>query len=203
MSKAERGPGWIKRDDGKIFYRASRWSPAYAVSQEQFDRLRSLTNSEWVLAWSTISIPAFAFFAWFQGFSTLNTFAYCLVGYCIVNSAYSAVSWRRRQLILRDSTPTSEHVAFLSPSDVISRMLSGLSVWQKRRLLIVVLCVVVGSIISLSQTLFGYSLGSLKPVHPIAASLGLLIFVPMMFLLISHIWFGLFADTSSIEVDRG
>lgn len=203
MSNAERGPGWIRRADGKIFYRMSRWSPTYVVSQEEFDRLRSLTNSEWTLAWSTIIIPVAAFFAWWQGLTAVNVFIYCIIGYCVVNSAVSVVYWRRRRQTLRGSIPAKERLVFLSPSDVISRALSGLSIGQKRRLLIVNLCLVVGSIISLSQSLLGYSLGSVRPTHPIAAALGLLIFIPTMYLVISHMWFGRFTEKSNVANNRG
>ncbi|QPC89380.1 hypothetical protein [Mesorhizobium sp. INR15] len=202
MPEAERGPGWTKGDGGRIFYRMSRWSPTYVVSQKQFDRLRSHTNSEWILAWSTIVVPAVAFFAWWQDFTAISIFVYCLVGYCIVNSVFSVVCWQRRQQILRGSGLANEPVVFLSPSHVVSRAFSGLNVWQKRRLFLVVLCVVIGSLFSLSQSFWGISLGSVNPIHPVAAALGLLIFVPMLVLLISYMWLGRFTEKTNVE-DRG
>jgi hypothetical protein len=202
MPETEHGPGWTKKDDGKIFYRMSRWSPTYVVSQKQFDRLRSLTNSEWVLAWSTIFVPAGAFFAWWRDYTAISIFVYCLIGYCIVNSAFSVICWRRRQQILSGSGLANEPVVFLSLSRVVSRALSGLNAWQKRRLFLVVLCVVVGSLSSLSQSLWGVSLGSVKPIHPAASALSILIFFPMLVLLISHMWFGRFTEKTNVE-DRG
>lgn len=182
MPEPESGPNWRRFADGSIQYRENRRSQTYTVSEEQLARLKSSKMSEYVVAMATILPAAATVVAWHNNALGPTVPAGAIAAFVGINIVFGSYCSRQRRHVLEQASPSSQDFLFASMATVYSDLLEKLGHRRRRGMLIYLALLVLACATSLAMSLGGFTLGKLRPMHPVVVVLGFLIFGPLLYL---------------------